>query len=182
MIKAKYLIPKIYEESIEKIDYQMLKKQGITTLLFDLDNTIIDYHQTKLTTESIEFLTNIEKDFKVLIISNSMNKRVSYAIEHQFKYVSFAKKPLKTGFKKALKMLNSKVSETAMIGDQLLTDIHGANRMGMLSILVDPIAKKTDKFPTRMNRKLEKYYLKKIERKYPNEFGKGLNIYAIKHY
>ena len=92
MIRIKHLIPKLYEESIEKIDYIMLKKQGITTLLFDLDNTIIDYHQTKLTSDSVAFLSNLEKDFKILIISNSFNKRVSYAIEHQFKFVAFAKK------------------------------------------------------------------------------------------
>lgn len=182
MIRIKHLIPKLYEESIEKIDYIMLKKQGITTLLFDLDNTIIDYHQTKLTSDSVAFLSNLEKDFKILIISNSFNKRVSYAIEHQFKFVAFAKKPLKMGFKKALKMTQSTSNETAMIGDQLLTDIHGGNKVGLFTILVDPIAKKTDKLPTRINRKLEKHYLKKIEQKYPDAFGKGLNIYAIKHY
>ena len=86
------------------------------------------------------------------------------------------------GFKKALKMTQSTSNETAMIGDQLLTDIHGGNKVGLFTILVDPIAKKTDKLPTRINRKLEKHYLKKIEQKYPDAFGKGLNIYAIKHY
>lgn len=182
MIKTRNLIPSLYQESIATIDYDMLKKRGITTLLFDLDNTIIDYHQTKLTSESIEFLAHLEKEFKILIISNSHNKRVDFAVGHQFKYVSFAKKPLKMGFKKALKILDSTIGETAMIGDQLLTDIHGANRLGMFNILVDPIAKKTDKLPTRINRQLEKYFLKKIERKYPDEFGKGLNVYAIKHY
>jgi len=182
MIKVKNLIPNLYEESILTIDYPMLKKQGITTLLFDLDNTIIDYHQTKLTTESIKFLNELEKAFKVLIISNSYHKRVSYAVEHQFKYVAFARKPLKFGFKKALKMVGSSVSETAMIGDQLLTDIHGANRLGLFSILVDPVQRKTDKLPTRLNRKLERYFLKKIERKFPDAFSKGLNVYAIKHY
>ncbi|MFA7417568.1 MAG: YqeG family HAD IIIA-type phosphatase [Acholeplasma sp.] len=182
MIKTKNLIPDLYEESIEKINYEMLKKQGITTLLFDLDNTIIDYHQTKLTAENINFLSALEKDFKVLIISNSLDKRVRFAVGHQFKFVSFAKKPLKTGYKKALKILNAKIEETAMIGDQLLTDINGGNSLGLFTVLVDPIQSKTDKWPTRFNRKLEKHFLKRIENKYPDAFGKGLNIYAIKHY
>ncbi|HHX76503.1 MAG TPA: YqeG family HAD IIIA-type phosphatase [Acholeplasmataceae bacterium] len=182
MIKLKHLIPNQYAESIYNIDYDMLIKQGIKTLLFDLDNTIIDYNQTKLNAESITFLNKLEKDFKVIIISNSMNKRVSHAIEKQFKFISFAKKPLKFGFKKALKMIGSTIQETVMIGDQLLTDIYGANRLGLATILVDPIQKKTDKWPTRFNRKLEKYLLKKIERKYPEAYQKGLNIYAIKHY
>src|SRR5690554_5351163 len=132
-------MPDDYYKSIFEIDYQALKLKGIKALFFDLDNTIIDYHQTKLTHETIDLLNNLEKDFTVVIISNSGYQRVFRAVGHQFKFISFAKKPLKFGFKKALKQFDIKQAEAVMIGDQLMTDIFGAKRMKMVAILVDAV-------------------------------------------
>ena len=69
-----------------------------------------------------------------------------------------------------------------MIGDQILTDIIGANRLGIKSILVNPIKRKTDHVFTRINRKLEKYIINKIIKKYPYLINEALKEYIKKNY
>ena len=80
-------------------------------------------------------------------------------------------KPLKRKFKKVLGMFNLDFSEAALIGDQVLTDVLGANRCGITSILVDPLTE-DDGFFTKINRKLEKIALNKLKKKGIYEKGK----------
>jgi predicted HAD superfamily phosphohydrolase YqeG len=76
------------------------------------------------------------------------------------------------GLKKALRaMPGATASNTLVIGDQLVTDVLGANRLGGYSILVNPIERKTEKWYTRMNRRLERRMLDKIARKAPERFA-----------
>ena len=75
-------------------------------------------------------------------------------------YIYFAKKPLKFGFNKAKKKLNLENENIAVVGDQMLTDVLGANRSKMYSILVKPLEEK-DIFITRFNRMIEKRILER---------------------
>ena len=75
-------------------------------------------------------------------------------------FIYFAAKPFKRGFKKAQKKLGINNENIAAVGDQIFTDIIGANRMNMYSILVEPIAKK-DIFVTKIKRPIENYIKKK---------------------
>ena len=70
------------------------------------------------------------------------------------------KKPLKSGFKKTVKLLEEKPENIASVGDQIFTDVIGANRMKMFSILVEPISKK-DILATRIKRPIENFIIKK---------------------
>jgi len=67
-----------------------------------------------------------------------------------------AKKPTRTPFRKALALLQLTSEQVAVVGDQLMTDIYGGNRLGMFTILVNPIAPQDEGFGTRINRRLEK--------------------------
>lgn len=175
----KKFIPFAYAKSIFDVDYENLRKQGVTTLFFDLDNTIISYDEHIIEGERLKLLEALSKTFKVLIISNSKIKRVSNAVEHTgLPYVHFATKPLKRGFKKGLKKVQSKRSEVAVIGDQLMTDCFGANRMKFKAILVYPVVKKSDHKYTRFNRKLERFVIKKIMKKYPKLYEERLKAYV----
>jgi HAD superfamily phosphatase (TIGR01668 family) len=158
-----YCIPNFYVDSIKEIDYSLLKKQGKTTLFFDLDNTIMSYDETTIAHDISIFLTSLLKDFDIVIVSNSGFQRVSKACkESNLNFIHSAKKPLKIGFNKALRLAQSKAEHTVFIGDQLMTDILGSNRLGMTSILVFPVKKRSDHIFTRINRKLEKHMIKKI--------------------
>lgn len=175
-------IPDAYVASIFKIDYQALKRQGIKTLFFDLDNTIIGYDEAVLNDQQVAFLKDLKKDFKLLVLSNTNQKRVSSAIKAlDVDYVYHAKKPLKWGFKKALKMANAEKSETVIIGDQLMTDIYGANRFGIKGILVQSVKRKSDRKITQFNRKIEKIVLRKIKKHAPDLYEERLALYERDH-
>ena len=177
----KKIIPSYYHLSIKDINYQELKEQGIKALFFDLDNTIISYDVDEVLGETKEFLENLTKDFKVLVISNSRKPRVSKACQNliDIPYVSFAKKPLKFGFKKALKKVNVKRDEVCVIGDQMMTDVFGANRMKFgKTVLVHPVKQKSDHILTRTNRRIENIFIRKVKKKMPETYEKVLKAYA----
>jgi len=80
----------------------------------------------------------------------------------------FAKKPLKTGFKKVQEKLKEPAQNIAVVGDQIFTDIIGGNRCKMFTILVEPIAEK-DIWITMIKRPLENA----IKKKYHKNLNKG---------
>lgn len=161
----KLYVPDIYIDSIKNINYESLKKRNIKWLLFDLDNTIIRYDSVILNNEIVELFNKLKKQFNIVIISNSFKKRVEKVNEGlNVETVSFALKPLPFKLKKLLNKNNIKKNEVAIIGDQLLTDIKVGKSVGILSILVEPIATKDLAF-TKINRKIENYQFKKMEEK-----------------
>lgn len=90
----------------------------------------------------------------------------------QIPYISFGMKPLKRGLNKAKKILDLKSENIAVIGDQIFTDVIGANRNKMFSILVKPLETK-DIFITRIKRPLEEA----IIRKYLKKRGEEENVH-----
>lgn len=177
----KKIIPTQYVNSIHEIDYKKLKEQGIKALFFDLDNTIIPYDINIIPKEMEDLIHKLNEDFKVLVISNSRLKRVSYACQNlnNIPFVKFARKPLKFGFKQALKKVNVNKDEVCVIGDQMMTDILGARRMKFKkAILVKPVKQRTDHIFTRINRKIENIFIRKVKRKMPETYEKVLKEYA----
>jgi len=158
-------IPDIYQKSIYTINYQKLKKIGIKCLLFDLDNTLVSYKMTEPDHKVKELFAMLQADFKVIIISNSNKNRLRPFKEKLNVDVAFSsKKPLKRKYKKIIELYDFNVNEVACIGDQLITDIFGANRMGFTSILINRIS--TSEPPwTRFNRFWESFILKSLKKK-----------------
>ncbi len=152
----KNFAPNLHVKSIYNIDLQALKDVGITTVITDLDNTLVEADSPEYTPKLIKWLDDLQEiGFKVIIVSNNNKTRVSeFAEPLTVPYIHQAKKPIKTAFKKALKILNSSVKETVVIGDQILTDVLGGNRMGLYTILVVPISEK-EQIATKINRAIE---------------------------
>ncbi len=158
-------IPDIYQKSIYDINYNKLKKQGIKCLLFDLDNTLIPVNVYIPTKKVKELFSRLEKDFKIIIISNSGKKRLIPFKEGLNVDVAYSShKPFKKKYLKIMDIYNFKYHEIAAIGDQLLTDIFGANRIGITSILINPIGD-YEKACTKINRFLESFIYRKLKRK-----------------
>lgn len=158
-------VPDIYQKSIYTINYKKLKKNGIKCLLFDLDNTIASYATNEPDAKSKELIAMLEDDFKVIIMSNSGKNRLRPFKEKFNVDVAFSsKKPFKKKYKKILQEYGFKQSEVACIGDQLLTDILGANNMGLTSILVNKIAA-YEPLGTKFNRFWEKGIRKRLAKK-----------------
>ena len=155
------LYPKEYLKSVRDITIEFLKKNNIQGLILDVDNTLLDYY--KNIPEGIEeWSNNIKKHgIKCCILSNTnkINKVEFIAKKLELPYVYFAKKPSKSGFIKAKNILDIECSNIAVVGDQIFTDVIGANRCKMYSILVDPISEK-DILMTRIKRPIEKFVIK----------------------
>lgn len=158
------LYPKVYLQKVQEITYDMLEKNQILGIILDVDNTLIDYYKNM--PEGIEqWCKNLkQRGIKFCIASNS-NKREkvqSVAKKLDIPYIYFAKKPLKTGLKKAASKMEIENSKVAVVGDQIFTDVLGANRTGMFSILVEPIKEK-DLFITVIKRPIENYIKNKYK-------------------
>lgn len=154
--------PKGYFKKVSEISIDYLKENKIKGLILDVDNTLIDYYKN-ISEETIRWANKLKQnEIKMYILSNSNKKEkvkeVAQKLELEYSY--FGMKPLKRGFKKAKQILGLENSEIAVIGDQLFTDVIGANRMKMFSILVEPIEEK-DILITLIKRPIENYIKKK---------------------
>ena len=162
-----YFYPDVYQKSIYTINYDKLKENGIKCLLFDLDNTIASYEEVKPNSKQLMLNEKLTKmGYKIYIISNNRIKRVKEFVE-TFKvkdYLTLARKPFTKRVCAFIKKNNLNKDEIVMIGDQLLTDIVCANKIGVTNILVKSISRKTERWYTRINRLREEKVLKKIER------------------
>lgn len=150
------MVPDEFVQSIYAIDLNDLQRRGIKAIIADLDNTLVEATRPKATPELISWLDRLQKmGFKVMIVSNNNRTRVSrFAIPLQVPYIHRAKKPMTLAFKKAMRRLEVTASETVMIGDQLLTDVLGGNRLGLHTILVVPVSE-AEGFFTKINRRME---------------------------
>ena len=161
------LYPKKYINRITDIDISFLNENEIKGLILDVDNTLIDIDRNVL--EGLEEWAEqmIDAGIILYIVSNSNKKEKVKDIANKLKipFIYFATKPLKRGLKKAAKDMNLNYNNIAVIGDQIFTDVLGANRLKMYSILVEPISDK-DIFITRINRKFESVVKRKIVKKW----------------
>ncbi len=173
LLKTKQFIPTEFHDSFFDIDFQQLYKSGKRIILTDLDNTLISYEENKPTKVILDKIKELETmGFEVVLISNNSTSRiVDFCEGTNLKGFGNARKPLKIGFKRALNStsLNNK-EKTIIVGDQLMTDIFGANRFKVDSILVNPLKKKTEKWYTKINRKIENRMLIKIKKKYKETY------------
>jgi len=166
-------IPDMYQKSIYTINYEKLYNDGMRCLLFDLDNTCVPYVEKKPNKKLKDLFDSLKNmGFKVIIFSNASKKRLEPFKNELVVDCSYSsKKPSKRKFLKVLRMFGYDLSETAIIGDQLFTDIFGGNRVGIKTILVNPMSNK-DFFATRFFRKLEKRQYKKMEKRGILKLGK----------
>ena len=161
----KKFLPNIYSESIFTINYKKLKKAGIKCILLDLDNTISPAKEIKFYEETKKLIDELKRDFKVIIFSNNFPKRISkFGDYYGVDIACVSLKPLIYKYIYILKKYKLKRKEVAAIGDQLMTDIIGANKVGITSILVHPMTE-IDETETWLNRQLEKMILKKFDKK-----------------
>ena len=160
------VIPNMYAKNFYKINFEKLKEINIDNLIIDIDGTLLPADDILVPNELIRQIEILkENDFNMLLVSNNGSERVTpVANTLGLKYLYNANKPLRECYDKALDILDANHNNVAMIGDQMLTDIYGANSYGIYSILVDPIAKKNNigTFTNRcLQNSMEKYLSKK---------------------
>ncbi|MBQ8348914.1 MAG: YqeG family HAD IIIA-type phosphatase [Ruminococcus sp.] len=141
---------------------QKLKELGIRGLILDLDNTLTTHDNPVPADGILEWLDCMKKNnIRLMIVSNNHPPRVKpFADMLGLDFVSEGRKPLTKGFREASQKMNLPKKQLAAVGDQIYTDVLGANLYGIKMLYVQPIEhEKTNFF--KFKRKMEKPFLPK---------------------
>ena len=168
----KRLYPSEDADNIYEIDFEDFYLNGYRAVLFDIDNTLVE-HGAPATPKVIYFFKRLhELGFETCLISNNKEPRVaSFAAQVDSRYLYKAGKPSPDGYLKGVELCGAARDNTLFIGDQLFTDIWGANRAGIHSILVKPIHPK-EEIQIILKRRLE-WVVLIFYRRYKKKHGKN---------
>lgn len=160
------LCPDQCVESVLDIDLERLSKQGITALILDLDNTLLAWETDEIPADVSEWIDRAQDlGFKVCIASNATKSRVrKIAGELGVPAIPKAVKPRKKPFRMAMEILGVTPERTAVIGDQVFTDVLGGNRLDLYTILINPVSAQELK-TTRIVRRVENRVLGRLHKK-----------------
>ncbi len=149
--------PNRYVDSVYHLPLDEFKKNNITALLFDIDNTLAPYDVACADEKLIAHFAALTKmGFKLCALSNNKEKRVSvFCASLSIPYVYSAGKPRLGGITAAIKKLETPNEHVAMIGDQVFTDVWCGNRKGLFTVLVKPVSVK-DEWVTKIKRGIER--------------------------
>lgn len=139
--------PSHLQESAFDIDFKNFYEQGYRGVIFDIDNTLVP-HGAPADDRAVRFFDELYSiGYKALVLSNNKEPRVKMFVEGlnvPVEYIYKANKPSKKGYIDGMKKLGTDSSSTIFVGDQLFTDVWGANRVGIMSILTRPIHPKEE--------------------------------------
>lgn len=136
------LIPRGYYPSVTALPPQVLAARGIRLVLADLDNTLVPYGVSEPGQALVAWKEGLDRaGIQLFLLSNSRKPtRVSrFAQALGVPFQGHSGKPKKEGYLSAMARMNCRAEETIMVGDQIFTDILGANRAGVTPLLIKPI-------------------------------------------
>lgn len=142
---------------ITGITPKFLKRKHIKGIVLDIDNTLTTHNNPVPPQSSMDWLARVKKaGIKLIIVSNNKPPRVEpFAQLLDLEYVANGRKPLTYGINEAVRRMGFEKCDIAAIGDQIFTDIMGANLAGIRSCFVYPLEPETS-FPFRFKRTIEK--------------------------
>ena len=151
--------PDQYVASTYVIDFEKLYKEGIRGVIFDIDNTLVP-HGAPADERAIRLFARLRSiGLDYCLISNNQLPRVKpFADAVQAKFVEDAHKPSRKNYLKAMKLMHVDLDSCIFVGDQIFTDVYGAKRCGMRTILVKPLHPK-EEIQIVLKRYLEKIVL-----------------------
>lgn len=141
----KIFYPTECADSTYEIPFEEWYERGYRGVIFDIDNTLVP-HDAPATEQAKQLFEDLRKiGFDTCLTSNNKEPRVKpFADAVGSKYIFKADKPSRSGYQKAMELMGTDVSNTMFVGDQLFTDVFGANRTGIPTILVKPIHPKEE--------------------------------------
>lgn len=136
------LIPQMLLPGYGSLTPGMLRERGVRLLLCDLDYTLAPKYVPEPDAALRAWLASMkEAGIRVMILSNNRSPvRVErFCRDLGIDYVGHAGKPSTRGYRRAMELAGAAPEQTAMLGDKLLTDVLGANRSGVLAVMVEPM-------------------------------------------
>ena len=154
-----FLFPGEYLDSTYVIDFDKLYKEGYRAVIFDVDNTLVP-HGAPADERAISLFAHLkELGYSCMLLSNNKEPRVKMFNEAvHVNYIYKAGKPKPANYRKAMEIMGTTVENTLFVGDQIFTDVMGANIAGIRTILVKPIHPK-EEIQIVLKRYLEKVVL-----------------------
>lgn len=156
--------PTLMKEKITDIKAQTFRDMGVTSVLLDVDNTLASYVSHEPIPDALTWAAHMQSQgLKLIIVSNNYKSRVEpFAKKFNLPFTSFALKPLPFGYLKAKELLGVSCGECAIVGDQIFTDVVGANLCGMKSILLNPVEPESSKL-FQLRRDIERKFREKYK-------------------
>ena len=135
------LLPKVIANAITDLTPEFLQKRGVELLMMDFDNTIVPYVTNEPTEQVVSWFETMQaSSVKLCVVSNSHKDRVKiFCKKYGIDCITHAKKPFSRGIRQCLDRYGVKPETCALVGDQIYTDVLGANCAGVQSILVKAI-------------------------------------------
>ncbi len=157
----KRFFPDIYVKSVYELPLDALKARGIRGLVFDIDNTVAPFDLAEPEKDLIDLFLFLRKQgFRLCILSNNNRERVRLFNKNlRTLAVHKAGKPGVKKLRRALEKLELSPEHTAIVGDQVFTDMWCGHRAGLTCILTAPICNR-DQLITKIKRGAEKLILR----------------------
>ena len=158
--------PRQYVASLPEIDPESLYTLGLRGVLLDLDNTLVAWRGWDLEPPMEDWVRKaLAAGLKICLVSNTWRKSRIEAVANRvgIPYILRAGKPRRGSLTRGMQTLGTTPAETAVIGDQIFTDVMGGNRIGAYTILCVPMPGR-EFFGTNIVRKFERFLMKRLAR------------------
>ena len=161
--------PRQYLASAYDIPYERFREKGVRGVIFDIDNTLVP-HDAPADGRARELFAHLRGlGFDTCLLSNNKEPRVkSFCEQVDSMYIYKAGKPLPKGYTEGIRRMGTRKENTLFVGDQIFTDVLGAKRAGIYTILVGPIHPK-EEIQIVLKRYLEKivlhFYFRTVKKK-----------------
>ena len=127
--------------TVLNLNPETLLARGIQGIIFDVDNTLVPIHEEVAAPEIEVWLQPIREQFQIWLVSNNLDigriRKIAQQIE--IGYISRAAKPSRRALRQAIEHMSLPPEQVAIVGDRLLTDVLAGNRLGLLTVLVEPL-------------------------------------------
>ena len=162
---GRWLRPDVEADSIYAVDPPALYARGIRGIILDLDNTIVPWGAWDVPATLGPWIAAARAaDLRLCIVSNNAGARVAHlAAALDLPAVTGAWKPRRWALRRALRLMGTAADATALIGDQVFTDVLGGNRLGLHTILVHPQSRR--EFPLTHLTRLAERVVSRLRRK-----------------
>ena len=156
------LKPDYYYDTVFDIPYDELWLNEVRGLIFDLDNTLAPYVDKQPSAKTVALINRLQRmGFKICLLTNNTKKRLElFTKPLGLPGIANAAKPLTRGVRKSMIKMGTKRGYTAIIGDQVLSDVWAGKNARITTVLVRPISNK-DFFFVRFKRMIESWLLKR---------------------
>lgn len=127
--------------SVLNLSLEIIRTHDLKGLILDVDETLLPMNDTEVSEELAAWLAQIKEEVSIWLVSNNPSKHRIASIAESLKvpYTMRAAKPSRRKLREAVEAMNLPAGKVGMVGDRLLTDVLAGNRLGMFTILVEPM-------------------------------------------